>query len=390
LRRTIPDAAAGTAFNRTIRILRRLHGPIVPSLAATGTAIERDTMMLLLVARQMAQRRQAHGLLQRFWAVLGYPVTASEYRMVAAERSEPGPLSAIDGAADSRHPTAATLLQSVLHDDEREDWEDREGDRAAMVEDADLEDDIRHAEARFGRLRPVPAIARGDLSTPARTEQGTTLPSEVLTDSEEETTPNGSEPGSPAVCVPLLALVGGEGAAWDVRPDAEQDAVVARREALLAIASDIMTTLGLLDPADLKGLTLEPLTAAERDQMAEQVRQLWPWGHDRDRDRLRELARVHTRQRAEARAYADVIAQLQATEFGGEDPLDPLVRALLLDLETREADFSDLWSELVAGLAPASVEEEAGNAWPPSLDDAAYLEQLRPALETHLRGEWGG
>jgi hypothetical protein len=387
LRRTIPDAAAETAFNRAIRILRQLHGPMVPMLVATGTAIERDTVLLLLVAQQMAQRRQARVILRRLWAMLGYPLTVGECRLlVAADRSEPRRLATLDSAADSHYPTAPTLLQRVPHDDEREDWEDWESERAAMIDDADPEDDIPHAEARFGRIRPVPTIARGDLPTRKRTQQGITLPRGVLTDSEEGTTPNGSEPGSPTVHVPVLALVGGEGAAWDVRPDTEQDDVVARREALLAIASDIMTALGGLGAAGVAGLTLEPVTGAERDQMAEQVRHLWPWDHDRDRHRLQELVRAHARHWAEAQAYRAVIATLQATEFGGEDPLDPMVRALLLSLEATEAEFTDLWSVTVAALAP-SFRDEA-DPWSLSLEDAAYLEQVRTALEAHLRGEW--
>lgn len=200
--------------------------------------------------------------------------------------------------------------------------------------------------------------------------------------------PDASEPRSPAVHVPVLELLGGESADWDVRSDLEQDAVVALRQALLVVCGDIMAALGLLDAADLDGLTLDPVTGAEREQLARRVDKLRPRSHDRDRDRLQELARVHARRRAEAQAYRAVIATLQATEFGGEDPVDPLVRALLSDLEAREAEFSDLWSQLVGALPPASIDDEAGTAWPPSLEDTAYLEHLQPALEAHLRGEW--
>jgi hypothetical protein len=107
----------------------------------------------------------------------------------------------------------------------------------------------------------------------------------------------------------------------------------------------------------------------------------------RVRDDIRHITAGHAIRRAEVRAYVEAIDRLQQDEFGGEDPLDPLMRALITDTQATEQRFEETWTAVTAAITSHGLEEDQG--WPPPFEDEAYLERLRPDVERHLRGDWG-
>jgi hypothetical protein len=374
LRDTIPHATAGAAYNTAIRILRQLHGATMPMLLYVKTGIDLDLWRLLHCYDLAADRQRARMRCHDLWELLGYPVTANEYHtLLEIERSQPMSLDDYAGfIADTfdadwpgeLHPAIATWLRDVpgeTPDDEA----------------------LRQVRALLDA-----AIERGELPTPEQTNDGPALSWGVLHDWCEQTTPESYRPYPPAFHVPAVELLWCDSAEWDIRPDQEAAVVKARRGALLTTFTGTLDDGGTIDADELAKLTLEPpSTFEEQERAAEAVSELAPWSIRCVRDDIRTVAQGHAIRRAEVRAYVEAIDRLQRYEFGGEDPLDPLMRALITDTQATEERFEEAWAAVTAATTPWALDEDQG--WPPPFEDEAYLERLRPDVERHLRGDWG-
>jgi hypothetical protein len=397
LRATIPNAAAAAAYTRTVRTLRTVHTSMPATLLALKNGIERDTWLLFFFYDLEADRRRTRLGLHRLWGLLRYPVTESEYgALVAMERTEPTPLAVYadvladyDGSEPGLHPDVAALLRR-LPDELRREIDDEHGmPQAPGSGEEALQEEIRRARAVAGRLSAViaAAIARGDLPEPQPTTEGPSLPWGTLKDWGEGTTAETYEPFGPGYHVPALGLLGGDVALWDRRPDGDAEAVTARRGALLEVMADLGGPAGTVDDEPTT-LTLEPpatLEERERERAREQVERLWPRGAP-VRDDVRALAAAHAGLRAQLGAYAEAIARFQREEFGGEDPLDPMVRTLLDLAWSRERRYEEIWNGVTDLLAP--IIDDGGEAWPPPLDNEVLCRELGAETEEHLRGEW--
>ncbi|MDP9364525.1 MAG: hypothetical protein M3Q10_09940, partial [Chloroflexota bacterium] len=96
-------------------------------------------------------------------------------------------------------------------------------------------------------------------------------------------------------------------------------------------------------------------------------------------------AAEHAGRRAHLAAYEAAVERLQREEFGGEDPLAPLLRNLLEQTAATERRYEELWGAVTGALRPTLGEGD----WPPPLEDAALAEELEAEVEVHLRGDWG-
>lgn len=396
LRRTVPNASAGAAYLRALRILRQLHMSSPPMLLALGLGIERDTWMLAVAVEHAVRRRRTVATLHEVWMLVGYPVTEGEYRAILGlERAEPEPLDSyaewladFEGTEDGLNPAVAALLASLPPDLRREVQEAGEGG-GTTCDQGQFDEDTRRATAITRRIRRLmdAAVRSGDLPKPWRSKDGSILPRGVLKDWGEGTSVEDYEPLPPAYHIPVLEVLGGGGARWDVRDDGEAAAVQARRADLLHVCAEIAIAGGLVGVDAVGSLTLEPpRSSAERNRAVADAGRAGNRGHDDERERMRMIAALHTRRRADLRAHEEAIAALQAGEFGGEDPLDPTVRQVLEAATGAEREFEAIWDAAVAMLAPYPGEDE--DNWPPSLEDEHSLERLRPELDEHLRGEW--
>jgi hypothetical protein len=230
------------------------------------------------------------------------------------------------------------------------------------------------------------AIERGEVPTPEQTNDGPVLSWGVLHDWCERTTPESYRPYPPAFHVPALELLWGDDAEWDIHPDHEAAVVKARRDALMATFRGILQDASTIDAEDLVKLTLEPpSTFEEQERAAEPVGDLAPWSIRRVRDDIRTISAGHAIRRAEVQAYVEAIDRFQRDEFGGEDPLDPLMRALLTDTLATEQRFEQTWTAVTDAITPYALEEDQD--WPPPLENEAYFCEIAPAVEAHLRGE---
>lgn len=396
LRRTIPDDEAGRAYNRAVRIIRQLHGSTGPTLLALTTGIDLDLWRLLHCYDVAADRCRARALCHLLWKLLGYPATEAEHRsLVAIERDEPLPLDAYaelladrDGDEAGLHPAVAALLRSLPDDLARLQVPDDRPPGEPPPEE-EWREDVRRAEEIARRLRRVidAAVERGELPKPRRTAEGLGLAWGVLHDWGEGTTEATYRPFPPAYHVPGLELLEGGAASWDVRPDEEADEIKARRAELLKTLARIVADAWGVEGLDLGAVTLEPpASPAERERAVEDIAGSAPWRIDGVRDDVRWLTAQHAGRRAELRAYRDVIDQFRQAVFGGEDPLDPLLRALLDDAWATEERFEQAWTAATDWMKPYSVEEDQD--WPPPFEDEDRYADARPHLEEHLRGEW--
>jgi hypothetical protein len=116
------------------------------------------------------------------------------------------------------------------------------------------------------------------------------------------------------------------------------------------------------------------------------VQAVWPWDLAWLRGELAELAAQHGRRRAELRAYEGVVEVAQRTEFGGEDPLDPLVRGLLEGCAAAAGEYEGMWAGVVEAVGAIGAPLDKGDGpWPPSLEpDEAYTAELQARLRDDL------
>ncbi len=394
--RTIPDTAAGRAYNRAAAIVRHLHGSTMPELLALKNGIDLDLWRLLHAYDLAADRSRARSLCYRLWDLLAYPVTESEYRrLVAIERDEPTPLDAYaellaerEGDEEGLHPEIAKVLCGMPDDLARLHVPD-DHPPGEPPPDERWREDVRRSREIAALLRAVidAAIARGELPTPEPLDGEPALPWGVLHDWGEGTTPETYEPYPPTYHVPAIEVMFGLKGNWDVRPDSEADAVKERRGKLLDVFVRIAEDACDATEEDLRALSLEPpATREERERAAAAVADLSFWGVDRLREDLRLVTAQHAIRRAELWAYRDAIDRLQQEVFGGEDPLDPFVRALLGDTWATEERFAETWAKVTEALKPGRFDEDQD--WPPPFEDEAHYERTLPHLEEHLRTEW--
>ena len=393
LRQTIPDAAAGAAYNRAVALLRNLNGAtFLAALAAMRNGFELDIFTLMHLYERVADRRNDRANLHRVWGLLGYPVTRTEYRtFVELERSEPYPLDAyaeiladFDGTEPGLHPDVAALLRGLPPDLVRDRLpnDHKLGD---PIPPDELAEDTRQAAEITARVRHVndAAVRRGELPKPRRRKGEPCLPVGTLSDWGEGTTPETFEPFGPSYRVPMLELVGGGSAEWDTRPDEEADAVRARRRKLLDVLGGIVRDAGHVTEDDLDRLTLDPpLSGAARERSLAERDRIWPWATV-ERDEFRAWAARFGARRAELRAYTDALEMFQAEDFGGEDPLAPEARPFLERARDSARDAETIWDRVAEQLKPIGDDEP----WPPSLDNDAYYAETRQCFERSSRSE---
>ena len=388
LRRTALTQTARGELARGMRIIARLHGAPIAMLVATRLGIERDTLLLGWAGTRALDHQRTWRSLLSLWSLIDYPVTASEYAAIAAiEREELESLDAYadvlaecEGSEEGLHPQIAALLRECSR---AFDWDGRgaDGDEAQDAADGHRDDKIPQ------RIRQVmdAAINGEELPQPQRTEQGLMLPRGVLRDWGEGTTAETDEPLGPVFCVPALELLGGDAAQWNIRPDDEVQAVMSRRADLWHVFTGIVRGATHMDEAILEAMTLEPpSTLAEREHAAEVVQQYWPWRLDGFQADVRAIVSQQMQGRSEVQAVTNVVAHLQQEVFGGEDPLDPEVRALLTEAEQVVQAFVEMLVATTDWLPSTSLDENPD--WPPSLESTDTVTRCQRELELHLVG----
>jgi len=203
----------------------------------------------------------------------------------------------------------------------------------------------------------------------------------LLSDWAAGTTAETYRPFGPGFAIPALELFPSPGMNYEILPDAEADRVRARRARL----RDALLPLGWMHlgiPAeDLGALSFDPPnTIRERDEARHAVERIWSRSDD-VRESLRAVAAQFASKTAEFRVLTDVLETLQREAFGGEDPLDPDIRALVEQTRETARWAEELWAVFLDDLAP----HDDGEPWPPALDDGAYYAELRPRYEERLR-----
>ncbi len=359
------------AYNRALGLLRVLSSHVRDWITAFHLGMERDRLMLQLVALDSSHRWLTHARLADVWKLVAYPVTESEYRaIVELERSELEPLedyaerlAGHNGTEAGLHPDIAALLQSLPEDLVRLSVPDTHklGDHVAPDL---LAEDTRRADEIAARIRHVmdAAIQRGELPEPQYKDDELCLPVGVLRDWGEGTTPETFELFGPGFYVPTLGILfGGDfGAKWEIRPDSDADAVRERRgellKAFLSLAGVLRTERDALPSLD------PPLTRAERERaekLADELHDAW-----QDRNQSTEAAvaaaRSHASQRAQLYAIAAAIETIQRDDFGGEDPLSPEIREALEAALTEATQVQAVWENLNSAGSSFRIREAMG------------------------------
>lgn len=345
--------AQAAAYNRALALLRVLNGKVPDWVTILHLGMERDRLRLQHVVAEGAHRWLTRSRLGDAWALVGYPVTEGEYRtLVGLERAEPEPLGAYaehlaecDGTEPGLNPAVADLLRGLPPDLARLTVPDDHPPGAPFPPE-ELAEDVRRADAIAARLRRLmdAAIRRGELPKPTRKGGEPCLPAGALSDWGKGTTPATFEPFGPGYHVPALGeLFGGDLADWDVRPDAEADAVRGRRRELRAVFLSLAGAYGerreaapALDP---------PATAAEQRRQRTLAARLSRAWHGRDdlAGLALAAAQAHAGHRGQFEALAAAVEAIRQGDFGGEDPLWPEVRVALDGALAEAARFRDAW-----------------------------------------------
>lgn len=372
IRDALPDATAGRAYNRAVTILRELHDVTPAMIVAVALGIDKWTMLAGITYDFAATPRNVLAYLSRFWWLLAYPVTEREHRrLLDAERAEPTHVAEnlvafcpdLDADEPGLHPDLAAIAR------------DR-SEESTVAEEADL---LARAMRCFRA-----AVRVGELPKPTRRAGDPWPPVGILSDWAGGTTAGTFRMFGPAYHVPEVEFFGGGLVQWEIRPDAEAEAVRARRAEMLGVLRSIARDGGDVDASVLAQLTLEPpATAKERARRRALVQDAWPWAMGDDlRDELRNVAAGLRSFRTELRTFREAISRLQETEFGGEDPLDSRVRDLLAQAEASDTEAVRIWGILTEAVKP--YRDDAGER-PPSLDDDEQYAELLPGIERLLR-----
>jgi len=373
LRRSIPDQRARRAYDEALTLLRGLNGAFfLGGVMLAKVGFERDVFAAEVLCGPERQRALARLWLWDLWTLVAYPVTEAEYRMLAElERAEP---IDVDDYAETlwgmTTPDEGARLRAELgaiNGSYREEMGESEQER--------LWDAFRACFAG--------AIERGELPRPVckGNDGGRYLPRGLLSDWAEGTTAETYRPAGPGFAIPALELFTSPGMDYEILPDAEADRVQARRarlrEALLPIG---WMHLGI-PREQLEMLSFDPpRNIHERNEARHAVERIWPRSDDA-RAGLRAVAAQFAGKRAEFRVITDVLEMVQREVFGGEDPLDPDVRALVEQTQETARWAEELWAVFLDDLAP----HDDGEPWPPALDDGGYYDELRPRYEERLR-----
>jgi len=345
IRESLPDGQA-QHYNRLLRIARRLHSPLVDSLAAILHGAQRDAEALLHMLAQHAHEKLAWIGLWDVWELVPYPVTRAEHdRVIALERERPEPLDAF-----------ATHLSGTWTAEEAAQKGWRTEVVAFLAQETDWDEAGWEAQA-LALLHA--AIRRGELPQPSQTEEGPALPWGVLVDWLEPSR-EGYTPYGPDYHVPCVELLGGNSRArWEIRPDEQALAVRARQEQI----ARTLAGMALL-PIDQLPSIHPPATLAEQEEQRAQVQAVWPWRGLDWREAIGRIGARHAEIRTEWRIMHGILGEIRDEDFGGEDPTPESIRPLLARVAAAVDEMATRWAE--AG------EVLAKEAWPavPELDEA--------------------
>ncbi len=364
LRTATPTEHAG-AYNRALRLLRTLNGNLLDWIMIFRIGMERDRFRLQAFFREGATRQLNWSYLSNVWKLTPYPITESEHRaLLDRAHAEPWSLEAyaeyvaenFAGDESGLHPALAAALQNLppeleypQHPDPNPDSKQSSYEKWLAIPEAEKAERIREenriTEAIAARVRPVmdAAIKRGELPKPRRKAGKPSLPTGTL----EAWGEGKAHDWGPGFYVPAVALLNGDFAEWDIRPDSEAEAVRARREemrrVLLMLAGvhhDERSALPtLLDP---------PLTDAEHAQATKDAAALQEHLPDYDElaERVLAAATAHASFRAQLDGLAAAVAIIQREDFGGEDPLWEEVRTQLQDAQEEAERIHDIWESV--------------------------------------------
>jgi hypothetical protein len=329
VRDSLPSEAACTAYNRALHIAADMppHLLLCTEVLQRGMEQARARLAAVLVPRLQQRRVLLH--LNDLWILCGgYPVTQGEYQsIITQEREELRPLDELAGYIAEAYcgDDAATVCPAV----------------AAWL-DADAPDDETAEEAQAAvRALLDAAIAAGELPAPVQTPKGPALPRGAFTDWLHQREPAAHEPYPPEWHVAAVYVLRGLFCRWDVRPDEEAEQVRRRR-------AEMVRTL-----AGLTGLSAEQIPPADppasRDEWERQraaVEAAWPWTPTADETaEVQDTATFYSDIRRETLALLAAVETVQREEFGGEDPLQPRIRAALEDLRTAEQSMTAGWGD---------------------------------------------
>jgi hypothetical protein len=392
VRDTLPNAVACTAYSRAIQILGDLHllcASQFPSLLSEGSA---TSFALSLKFSSVAAQESLWAAFDDLWRLSGYPATASEYDcLTMIHRGELWSLDAfaefllgLDRIRLGRQFTVPVPPRfGVTLRGDQAPWR-RSGELAGSSgETSKLIDSTDAAFAHISRLMDA-AIRRGELPKPFSKGRVRVLPFGTLATWAKGPGGQPFEPAKPAHIVPSLELFGGSSAKWDIRPDIDAAAVVARRNDLRNLLARLIEDLGGFNQGIFTFIDLEPpKTLADLDGDRDEVQRIWPWAKV-DKETFRGLVARLAFQHAELRAYHDVVEQIENEVFGGEDPLNPALRAQLnAALQQRDAAV-EMWTLVSRNLLVYDPRD--GCQWPPSLEDEATYARMRQELDLLLLG----
>lgn len=357
LRNATPMAHAD-AYNRALGLLRTLNGNLPDWLTIFHMGMQRDRFRLQHVLSEMAQRTLQQLALPNIWKLIAYPVTESEYRvLVELERAEPYELDAyaqrfveMDGdELVGLNPHIAEFLQHLpadlkLHRFDSDEWEAWRA--SPEYEQEDQEQDRIYGELTRQLLALIEAaIAAGELPKPKKTKGEPSLPLGVLSDWGEGTTPETYKPLGPSYFVPVLQLLGGDFAKWEIHPDDETDTVKERRRDMLAALLPLTGRHNQLRDA-IEHLE-PPKTAAQREAAQKHADELHETRNAESAliEIAFESAIVHGTHRAQLEGLAEALAIVQQEDFYGEDPLWPETRAQIETAQEEGKRFDGLWQD---------------------------------------------
>jgi len=348
------------AYSRALQIAAHMPLPLHACCEGLHGALEaiRATLSALL-----HEQRRHHLLALRLsdlWCLLPYPLTRSEYQdLIAQERDELQPTGELaqfiaQGFCADDAPRVCPTIAAWLTADDAPGPTSTPGVEVASSEAPPW--DWRPAAAEVRALLEG-AIARGELPPVTTTPAGPALAWGPFTDWLHATPPSAYTPYGPDYHLAAVQVLRGLLCVWDVRPDDEADAVRTRRHALIATLADLADlTPDRTPPAD------PPTSREEWQRQQDALEAAWPWRPTpRELALLQQVAADHASISREVTALGMAVDTVQATEFGGADPLPPRIRA------TCEALRADV-THLTAGWRLGADQSAYGDDWPPLPD----------------------
>ncbi len=354
------------AYSRALRIAADMPLPLLGCCESLHAALEATRATLSALLHEQHRHRLMALRLHDLWRLLPYPLTQSEYLdLIAQERDELHPLDELaqfiaQGFCADDAPTVCAAVAAWLTADEEPADAPTAGDEEAPPWD------WRPAAAEVRALLEG-AIARGELPPATTTPAGPALAWGPFTDWLHAAPPSAYTPYGPDYHLAAVQVLRGLLCVWDVRPDEEADAVRARRHTLITTLADLADlTPDRTPPAD------PPASRQEWQRQQDALETAWPWRPTpRELALLQQVAADHASISREVTALSMAVDSVQATEFGGADPLHPRIRA------TYEALHADV-AHLTAGWSLGADQSAYGDDWPTLPEpDPARLEERR-------------